>query len=191
MQLVLSISPLVSKSSCEWSDASLMRPVPRRAKLMVPRKFLSHVTTTAALKVLRMMLRRILAIDDREPYLKILQAGLAQFVPNPLTATSGKEGLRILQEAEVDLVICDLGLPDLDGWEVSRRIKQICMESNIPKPPFILLTGRTDRENMYQEETAGMADSGVDAIVGKPTDIPEILEVAGRLLSERKGSTPT
>jgi PAS domain S-box-containing protein len=127
---------------------------------------------------------RILAIDDREPFLKIVEAGLAHFGQKVLTASSGEEGLRMVQEREVDLVICDLGLSDLDGWEVGRRIKKICREKNIPKKPFILLTGRTDLEDIPVEETARMADCGVDAILGKPIDIPEILMVAEKLMQK-------
>ncbi|MGO9569900.1 MAG: PAS domain S-box protein [Desulfomonilaceae bacterium] len=127
---------------------------------------------------------RILAIDDREPYLRILEAGLAQFGQTPFTASSGIEGLQVFQETPVDLVICDLEMPELDGWAVSKRIKEICREKRIPKTPFVLLTGEAEREDIDQEDTEKMADCGVDAILGKPVDIPEILAVAGRLIAK-------
>ena len=85
-------------------------------------------------------------------------------------------------ETPVDLVICDLGMPELNGWEVGKRIKEICLGKGIRKTPFILLTGRSDREEIDQEERDKMAECGVDAIVGKPADIPELLKVAGRLI---------
>ena len=84
----------------------------------------------------------------------------------------------------MDLVICDLGMPGLDGLEVSRRIKKICEEEAIPKTPFVLLTGQSEREEIDQDDGEAMADCGVDAIVGKPADIPELLEVAEKLLRE-------
>ena len=125
---------------------------------------------------------RILAIDDREPYLKMLEAGLAQFDQTTFTASSAVEGLRVFGESEVDLVICDLGMPDLDGWEVGRRIKEVCREKAIQKPPFILLTGQAEKEEIDQQDREKLTNSGVDAIVGKPIDIPDLLEVAGKLL---------
>ncbi len=133
---------------------------------------------------------RILAIDDREPYLIMLEAGLAQFGQTPLTAGSGTEGLRIFHETPVDLVICDLEMPDLAGWEVAGRIKEACREKGIPKTPVILLTGRTDMEDMHQEQAERMADCGVDAILGKPIDIPEILAIAGKLLRKADRNIP-
>ena len=72
-------------------------------------------------------------------------------------------------------------MPELDGWDVGRQIKEICRERGVPKTPVILLTGQTDMEDLHQEDKQNMADCGVDAILGKPIDIPEILEVAEML----------
>jgi CheY-like chemotaxis protein len=128
---------------------------------------------------------RILAIDDREPYLRMLEAGLAQFGQSLLTASSGIGGLTIFQETPVDLVICDLGMPELDGWKVGKRIKEICEEKEVPKTPFILLTGEANLEDIDQETRQQMADCGVDTIVGKPVDIPDLLEVIAGLMMKR------
>jgi two-component system cell cycle sensor histidine kinase/response regulator CckA len=131
---------------------------------------------------------RILAIDDREPYLRMLEAGLAQFGHTPITASSGIEGLQVLQETQVDVVICDLGMPGLDGWEVSRRVKEICQEREIPKTPFVLLTGQADMEDPDRETGRKMADCGVDAVVGKPVDTPDLLEIIDNMMRTSCGS---
>jgi PAS domain S-box-containing protein len=133
----------------------------------------------------------ILAIDDREPYLRILEAGLGQDGHTPLTASSGIEGLRIFREMPVDAVVCDLEMPDIDGWEVGRRIKEICQEKGVPKTPFVLLTGQADMEDIDQDDAERMAECGVDAILGKPVDIPEILKVAERLMRKVSDLEPT
>jgi two-component system, cell cycle sensor histidine kinase and response regulator CckA len=130
---------------------------------------------------------RILAIDDREPYLRMLEAGLAQFGQTLLTASSGIQGLQVFQETSVDLVVCDLGMPELDGWAVGKRIKEICQEKDIPKTPLILLTGQSDMDDTNQEARENMVDCGVDAIVGKPVDIPDLLEVIERLMKKSHG----
>ena len=86
----------------------------------------------------------------------------------------------------MDLVICDLGMTQMDGWEVAGRIREICRERGALKTPFILLTGKADMEDMYQQDRDRMIDSGVDAIIGKPADIPELLEVAAELMKRRR-----
>lgn len=131
---------------------------------------------------------RILAIDDREQYLTMLEAGLTQFGHTVFTASSGIEGLQLFKETPVDVVICDLEMPELDGWEVGRKISEICLEKAIPKTPLVLLTGETDLEQADQVAAVMMADCGVDAIVGKPVDIPDLLKVIERLMNQSEGS---
>ncbi len=128
----------------------------------------------------------ILVIDDRERFLAACKVGLAQFGHTPLTAVSGIEGLQLFQESPVDLVICDLEMPELSGWDVGKRIQEICRKNAIPKTPFVLLTGQMDTEDMRQEDREKMADCGVDAIVGKPIDIPDLLKVAEPFLKTRQ-----
>ena len=125
---------------------------------------------------------RILAIDDRQAYLTMLELGLVQFGHQALIASSSLEGLRMFDEFRVDIVICDLGMPAPDGWEVSKRIKEMCRKRGIPKTPFILLTGRAEKQDINKEDEEAMQANGVDAIVGKPVDIPDLLEIAHRLL---------
>jgi CheY-like chemotaxis protein len=91
----------------------------------------------------------------------------------------------------VDAVVCDLEMPDIDGWEVGRRIKEICQEKGVPKTPFVLLTGQADMEDIDQDDAERMAECGVDAILGKPVDIPEILKVAERLMRKVSDLEPT
>ncbi len=127
---------------------------------------------------------RILVIDDREPFLTMIEVGLTQFRQTPFSASSSPEGIQMFRDTTVDVVICDLTMPELNGWEVGKKIKEICREKGIPKTPFILLTGQSDIQDIDQEERDRMADCGVDAIVGKPVDIPELLRVAGRVINE-------
>ncbi len=123
---------------------------------------------------------RILVIDDVEPITTMLAELLSEFGHEVVTSLSGEQGLRIFGEQPVDLVICDLGMPDMNGWEVGARIKTLCAERRIPKLPFILLTGWGGQ----LEERTKMAESGVDAVVEKPLDPTRlqsvILELAAK-----------
>ena len=116
---------------------------------------------------------RILAIDDMQLLLSMLKEGLTEQGQTVFTALSGREGLELFKNRPVDLVICDLGMPELNGWQVGKAIKKICKDKGVPKTPFILLTGWAGQ---FDEEEK-MIESGVDAIVEKPVDITKLVEI--------------
>jgi PAS domain S-box-containing protein len=126
---------------------------------------------------------KILVVDDFEPIVRILAEGLAQFGKTVYTALSGEEGLAILRDHPVDLVICDLGMPGMNGFQVSERIRDLCLERDIPKPPFLLLTGWGGQV----EEDEELARSGVDMVVEKPIDIAELLHIVDGMI--QRGTT--
>ncbi|MFC1836526.1 ATP-binding protein, partial [Thermodesulfobacteriota bacterium] len=104
---------------------------------------------------------RILLIDD-DAAVKTLEAGMKAVGQITHIARSGHEGLKKFQEAEVDAVVCALSLPDMEGWQIGQSIREICMESGIPKPPIIALS-----------EPGAQATA--DPITGNP-DIERIVE---------------
>src|SRR5216684_6024494 len=66
----------------------------------------------------------ILVIEDEPPLQKFLRATLENEGYNIIVATRGEEGLRHASVGQPDLVILDLGLPDIDGMEVTRRLRE-------------------------------------------------------------------
>ncbi len=127
---------------------------------------------------------KVLAIDDRKAYLSMLQAGLAQFGQTIFTAQSGAEGIKLFREKPVDVILCDLGMPELDGWQIGRKIKEICRENQTPKTPFILLTGTQDIEFSDPKAKEKMESCGIDLILGKPVDIPDLLQAVANLINK-------
>lgn len=115
----------------------------------------------------------ILVIDDMEPLLELLEEGLAHFGHTVTTALTGIDGLDLYQRGHFDLVVCDLGIPGLDGWEVAQHIRALCEKRRVHKTPFILLTGWGE----HLEESRRVEESGVDRVVSKPVDIAELLEI--------------
>jgi CheY-like chemotaxis protein len=93
---------------------------------------------------------------------------------------SGEEGLAIFNRERTDLIICDLGMPGMTGWIVGKAVRQICQESGITKPPFVLLTGWGGQELKKEK----IAESGTDAVLAKPISpvalASAIQEIAGR-----------
>ncbi|MFH0823743.1 MAG: PAS domain S-box protein [Pseudomonadota bacterium] len=124
---------------------------------------------------------RILVIDDMRSIVNIMKVGLTRLGQEVLTAHSGEQGLDIFLNDEADLVVCDLGMPGMNGWEVGRRMKMACAESGKPKVPFVLLTGWGD----MSQEVEKMDEAGVDAVLEKPVDVAQLLRIGRKLLEER------
>ena len=109
---------------------------------------------------------RVLLIDDhaaaREGYAVFL-SGSGYDV---LQAGSGEEALTIASTSKIHVVVLDLGLPDIDGWEVARRLKAQPHTSSIP---IIALTG----SDLPHERISSMR-AGCDRHLGKPC-MPSVL----------------
>ena len=127
----------------------------------------------------------ILLIDDVEELLNSLAEGLRLFNHNVHAARSGQEGLETFMRESIDVVICDLGMPNMTGWDVSRRIMKLCAHRGVPKTPFALLTGWGDQIREIEK----MRSTGVDKILAKPIDISEAIDVIQTLVKARESST--
>ena len=107
---------------------------------------------------------RILVIDDENEIRRMLQVGLSAHGYTLGEAASGKEGLNQVLIFHPDLVILDLGLPDIDGLDVLRRLREWS------QVPVIVLTVR-DREG----DKVSALDGGADDYVTKPFSMGELL----------------
>jgi len=120
---------------------------------------------------------KILVIDDIAVIVMHLEAILTKHRQKVFSATSGKEALEIFRNNNIDMVICDLSMPSMNGWEVSKAIRAICRERGLPKTPFVLLTGWGGQ----QLEQDKITESAVDAIVEKPIDSKKLMAVVGEM----------
>jgi two-component system KDP operon response regulator KdpE len=122
----------------------------------------------------------ILVIDDEPQILRALRTILVEKGYRITTASSGEEGLMLAAATLPDVVILDLGLPDMDGLEVCARLRQWT------QIPIIVLSVRESE----QDKTA-VLDRGADDYLTKPFGIEELLariRVALRHLSQAKGA---
>lgn len=124
----------------------------------------------------------ILVIDDMRSMAALIRDGLAEYNQTVITSKSGREGLEIFKKTPVDIVLCDLSMPEMNGWQVGKEIKTICREQKKPKTPFIILTGWGGVDT----EATKISDSGVDAIVEKPIDLPKLLELIRNIVAFRQ-----
>lgn len=107
---------------------------------------------------------RILVVDDEPQIHRFLGPALQAAGYTPLRAERGEEALRQIASAVPDLVLLDLGLPDLDGQLVLRRLRAV---SDVP---VIVLSAR-DRE----EDKINALDEGADDYVEKPFALGELM----------------
>jgi CheY-like chemotaxis protein/putative methionine-R-sulfoxide reductase with GAF domain len=119
--------------------------------------------------------RKVLIVDDQPIITDLLVDILNRMGYSSEVALGGKDGLRIFAENDFDLVITDLGMPDVSGWEVSRSVKK-----QNPSVPVILITGWG-----VDPDPQKLKNSGIDFVVNKPFHIDH-LERTIRDLVDRK-----
>ena len=108
---------------------------------------------------------RVLVIDDEPPIRKLLRVGLSAHGYQIIEASSGKMALELLGEQPPDLIILDLGLPDMQGHELLRM-----MRARNDSVPIVVLSSRDDEAGKVQA-----LDSGADDYVTKPFGMDELL----------------
>lgn len=106
----------------------------------------------------------ILVIDDEPQILRAMRTILTEKQFRVTTANRGEEGLALAATGEPDLVILDLGLPDMDGVEVCRRLREWT------QTPIIILSVRDS-----ERDKVAALDQGADDYLTKPFGIEELL----------------
>lgn len=107
---------------------------------------------------------RILIVDDEAPIRKFIDISLRSQGYGTLLAATGQEGLSLLATKGADLVILDLGLPDLDGRQVLAELRQW---SDVP---VVVLTVRSD-----ESEKVALLDGGANDYMTKPFGVDELM----------------
>lgn len=122
-------------------------------------------------------MKRILIVEDNEMNRDVLSRRLVRRGYAVQLATDGPSGLAMARTCDPDLILMDLGLPDIDGWECARRLKADAVTSQIP---IIALSAHAmvgDRQKAL--------DAGCDEFDTKPIDFPALLNKMDRLLDWR------
>lgn len=123
---------------------------------------------------------RILFIDDDENIRDVVNDMLQTLDHTPTLAVSGEEGVEKFKKGQFDLVITDLGMPGISGWEVTK----ICKEIN-PNIPIIMVSGWG-----HQIDDDMVEKSGLDAVMAKPFEIRKIKALIQQVLARRAGEKP-
>jgi len=118
--------------------------------------------------------KRVLVIDDQPIVTDLLVSVLERMNYKSEVASCGRDGVEMFERDRYDLVITDLGMPDISGWEVSKTIKQ-----KNPDVPVIVITGWG-----IDPDPDKMKDSKVDFIINKPFQIDQLEKIIKDLLEK-------
>ncbi len=118
--------------------------------------------------------RKILVVEDEECLLKLEQVLLRSSGYEVLSTSCGNRALAMLERQPVDLVLLDLMLPNIDGYEVCRRIKANPATAAVP---VVMVTARNDSNDIELGSAAG-----ADWYIIKPFKAASLLNVVARFL---------
>lgn len=115
-------------------------------------------------------MHHVLVIDDEESVSRVLQLGLTRFGYEAKTAARGQEGLRLFGDEAFDLVITDILMPDMDGYEVARHIRG----SDRPGTPIIAISGTPWL----------LKDDVFDHVLPKPFSLKTLAKIVKNLVNQ-------
>jgi DNA-binding NtrC family response regulator len=116
----------------------------------------------------------ILVVDDEDALRMVLSSELTSSGYDVTTASDGDEAINVIQSKKFDLVLLDIKMPRVDGFEVLKFVKK-----NYPTVKVIMLTGFADLKNAIESKKHGAED-----FVSKPYDLVDLLTTIERVLSE-------
>ena len=117
---------------------------------------------------------RILVVDDEEALRTVLSSELKGEGYDVDTAADGDEAISVVQNKKFDLLLLDIKMPKVDGFEVFKFVKK-----SFPSIKVIMLTGFADLKNAIESKKLGAED-----FVSKPYDLVDLLTTIERVLSE-------
>lgn len=120
---------------------------------------------------------KILLVEDNEELLRLM-VRLLKPVYQVATATNGKEALAVMEQERVDLVVSDVMMPEMDGIELCRAIKD---NSETAHLPVLLLTVRQDEKDRVEAY-----ESGADGFIAKPFSTDVLMARIGNLIRDRQ-----
>ncbi len=122
---------------------------------------------------------KILLVEDNEMNRDMLSRRLTRQGHEVLIAVDGAQGVAMAMREKPEIVLMDMSLPVLDGWEATRRLKADAATAGIP---IIALTAHALASDREQALAAGCDDYDT-----KPIELPRLLEKIGRLIEQRAG----
>jgi excisionase family DNA binding protein len=116
----------------------------------------------------------VLIVDDDERLREYVRVNLETVGYEVREAASAEQGLRALEEKTPGLVLLDVMMPEMDGWEMLRRVQE---RHGVGTIPVLMFSGKVD-----EEELGEAASRGAQGFIGKPFDPRELIDQTRQLL---------
>jgi two-component system, OmpR family, response regulator VicR len=126
-------------------------------------------------------MKRILCIEDEPEMIDLIRLILGRRGFEVLGASGGKAGLQEVREQLPDLVLLDLMMPDMDGWEVYQQMKA---EDSTRSIPVIVVTAKAQSI----DKVLGLHIAKVDDYIAKPFSPQDLLNSVEKVLSQKKAT---
>jgi len=123
------------------------------------------------------MAKKILVIDDEELVIESLKKLLRRENYDVTIARNHREAIRGVEDHDFDLIVADIRMPEVDGVEIVKHIREYLKQNNKKPIPEILITGYASEETFKQAQDLNVAD-----YIYKPFDIKHFLEVVKKNL---------
>ena len=124
------------------------------------------------------MAKTVLAVDDEKSIVRLVQINLQRAGYNVVTASDGKQALDMIEAEPPDMVISDVMMPFMDGFELLKRLKQNPVTRELP---IIMLTAKAMDSDVYEGWRAG-----ADFYLTKPFNPQELLMWVRRIFEGRE-----
>jgi two-component system, OmpR family, response regulator VicR len=122
--------------------------------------------------------KRILCIEDEPEMIDLIRLILNRRGYEVLGAAGGMEGIKLVREMLPDLVLLDLMMPDMDGWEVYQQMKA---DDSMREIPVIVVTAKA--QNI--DKVLGLHIAKVDDYIAKPFGPQELMDSVEKILSKK------
>jgi len=126
-------------------------------------------------------MKKILVVDDEKDVLSLVRRILIRGGFEVISASDGKEGLAKVYSEAPDLMILDINMPEMDGWEVCRKIRGDPLYKHLP---IIMLTVRRTKKDQLKG-----FDFGGDEYITKPFSPTELIARVKTVLQRASGKT--
>jgi CheY-like chemotaxis protein len=116
----------------------------------------------------------VMVVDDEAPLRSVVSRALTNAGHMVVAAADGHEAIGLMPLYDVDLVLCDISMPTMSGYEVLRRIRAAWPETQV-----VFMTGS-------YEDVTEIIESGADAVIPKPFELTQLVRQVGRLIDRHR-----
>jgi len=121
--------------------------------------------------------KRILLVEDEVDALEVIEMVLVGAGAKVATASSAKAALAHMRQGPFDIVVSDIGLPEMDGYELAGELRKLA-RGHGSEPPMVAFTAFSDAAHRQRA-----VDAGFEAHIAKPVDPVALVSLVSRLLS--------